>query len=148
MGRPLRWSRKFLGLPAGERRLLVKAAFLLGAIRLGLKLFPFQTLRRVVDRLSETSERLSKDRTPTCDIAWAIDVVGRRMPGSCLTQALASQILLGRRGRPTRLHIGAFREVDGAFMAHAWLESDGEIVVGGHELERYTPLISLGKEST
>jgi hypothetical protein len=139
--------RKFLSLPARKRALLIKAAFLLGSVRIGLKALPFQKMRSLVDRVSETSKS-AEEASSAEDIVWAVDVVGRRMPGSCLTQALAAQVLLGRRGLPTRLHIGAVREDEGGFLAHAWLESDGEILIGGHELERYTPLVSLGRESS
>ena len=41
--------RKFFRLPRSERWLLLKAALLLGAIRIGLRLLPFQTLKQLLD---------------------------------------------------------------------------------------------------
>ncbi len=143
----MRRLRKFLSLPARRRALLVKAALLLGFVRIGLKTLPFQKMRSIVDRISETSKS-AKQPSSAEEVVWAVDTLGRRMPGSCLTQALAAQVLLGRRGLPTRIHIGAVREDEEQFLAHAWLESEGEVLIGGHELERYTPLASLGRESS
>ena len=41
------------------------------------------------------------------------------------------------------LHIGAVKDEEGKFLAHAWVESEGRVVIGGHELERYTRLMTL-----
>jgi hypothetical protein len=61
--------------------------------------------------------------------------------GTCLTQALATQILLGWRGHPTHLRIGVAYSETGQLQAHAWIESDGQIVVGElSDLPRYHPL--------
>ena len=146
MKRPL----KFMRHPAAERWLLVKAALLLAAIRVGLGLLPFQTLRRLLARMAEAptgwlqeSERSSADR-----IVWAVETAGRHLPrtGTCLTQALAAQVLLARRCHPALLHIGVVKGEKGQLEAHAWLESQGKIVIGGSELERFTPLVALEGE--
>ncbi|MDQ3508123.1 MAG: lasso peptide biosynthesis B2 protein [Actinomycetota bacterium] len=139
-----RLLRKFLALPPRKQAVLIQAAILLASVRISLKTMPFQKARSLVDRISESSGSANKPEAVE-DIVWAVDVLGKRMPGSCLTQAFAARILLGRRGVPTRLHIGAVKEEGGRFLAHAWLESNGQIVIGGHELERYTPLVSLEK---
>lgn len=136
--------RKFLDLSASEKRLLAETVLLLGAIKVGMKLLPFRRLRRLVDGFSEPSGK--PGRSSVEEVVWAVELAGRLMPGTCLTRAMAGQILLGRQGYPTRLHIGVVKEADGGFLAHAWLESGEDVVIGGHELERYTPLISLGKE--
>ncbi len=49
---------------------------------------------------------------------------------SCLTQALATQVLLSRRGQVSNLRIGVTRGAKDEFKAHAWLESNGEIIIG------------------
>ena len=78
-------------------------------------------------------------------VAWAVEMASWRMPGakSCLTQALAAQVLLGRRGYPTLLHIGVAKGEQGRFRAHAWLESKGKVVIGGLEQEPFTLLAIL-----
>jgi hypothetical protein len=137
---------RLLGLRTGERGLLARAALLLAAMRLGLLLLPFQMLRRLLGmltvrptRLRET-ESFSKER-----IVWAVENAARHIPlaSTCLTQALAAQMLLVRRGYPALLHIGIVTVGKNELQAHAWVESAGEVVIGGFELERYTPLATL-----
>lgn len=138
---------KFLGLPPADRRLLLKAALLLGAIRLGLWLLSFQSLRQLVARLAQTSTRLrDADLSSISRVAWAVATVSRFMPKThtCLTQALATQVLLGRRGHPTHLRIGVARSPAGQLQAHAWVESEGLIVIGRlDDLARYSSLPPL-----
>jgi Transglutaminase-like superfamily len=139
-------SRKSLPLPSHERWLLIKAALLLEAIKLSLHLLPFQTLVRLLARVADAPigpwhiGDYSADR-----VACAVEMASRRTPGakSCLTQALAARVLLDRRGYPTLLHIGVAKGEQGQFRAHAWLESEGKVVVGGSELDPFTPLTIL-----
>jgi hypothetical protein len=55
-------------------------------------------------------------------------------------------VLLARRGHPALLRIGVLKGEEGRLEAHAWLESKGRIVIGGSELERFTPLVALEGE--
>lgn len=132
---------KFLRLNRSERRLLLRAALLLGAIRLGLWLLPFQTLRRFVVRITGKTQlraaRVSVDR-----VVWAVEVVSRYMPGvKCLARALATQALLRQYSHQAHIRIGVARTQKGKLQAHAWVESQGRIVSGGlGDLWRYTPL--------
>jgi hypothetical protein len=138
-----------LRLPAAERRLLIKAVFLLGGIKLGLTLLPFQALRRFLDKLAELPTGARKtDQLSAERVTWAVESAGRYMPyaRTCLTLALATRVLLARRGYPALLHLGVVREGGEKFLAHAWVESGGKVVIGGHELERYTPLTTLEGE--
>jgi hypothetical protein len=143
----MRRLHKFMHLPATEQLLLIKASLLLGVIKLGLKLLPFRTLRRLVDGLSKPAEGLpAAERFSTEKIAWAVERAGRYVPATCLSRALAAQVLLTRRAYPVLLHIGVVRDEGERFLAHAWLESGGHVVVGGRDLERYTPLAALERD--
>ena len=135
---------KFLRLPTSERRLLIDAAFLLLAIRLGLWLLPFQTLRRLLARIYAT-RTAKRTRVPVGRVVWAVDVVSWYMPGvKCLARALAAQMLLNQHAHPAHLRIGVARSESGQLQAHAWVESQGRIVLGGlRDLWRYTPLPPL-----
>lgn len=137
---------KLIRLPAEERRLLVEAALVLEVVRLGLRLFPFRVLRRLLGRASYPSCR--QQRPSVEDVARAVDLMSRHTSGSqtCLTRALALRLLLARRGYPATLHIGVVREGKKQLQAHAWVESGGRVVIGDHELERYVPLMSLQEE--
>ena len=64
---------------------------------------------------------------------WAVEAVSRRAlrDRPCLTQALVARHLLRRRGVETTLEIGAVRDGEGDVVAHAWLERNGRVVLGG-----------------
>jgi hypothetical protein len=141
--------RKFVCLPRAERRLLIKAALLLEAIKLGIRLLPFQTVRRLLAQVADARVRLRRiDSFSAKRVGWAVEIASCHTPGvkTCLAQALAVQVLLRRRGYPALLHIGVVRAGQEQFEAHAWVESDGEVVIGGSKLERYTPLTALEVE--
>lgn len=65
-------------------------------------------------------------------MGWALQAWGKRVPwrADCLVQALAARLWLDRSGTAATLRLGA-RRVDGAILAHAWLELDGIPVSGG-----------------
>ena len=138
---------KFLKLPPEDRRLLTRAIVLHAGIRLGLRLLPVPILRRMLAEkgcAAPARERPS-DLREVERITWAVGVASRVRPvtGTCLSQALAVQVLLGRKGYPARLRIGVARREGEGLQAHAWVEShDGRIVMGGTEasLTPYTPL--------
>jgi hypothetical protein len=70
-----------------------------------------------------------------------VTVAGRYVPNAtCLPQSLAAQVLLGRHGYLTQLRIGFARDKEGRLKAHAWLEKEGEVIVGGEDYLHYTPL--------
>jgi hypothetical protein len=140
---------RFLRLPPADRRLLVVAAPLQAAIRLGLTALPYRQLRGLVNRLARVSPRrrlappASRER-----IAWAVTRAGRFVPGAtCLTQALAAKVLLERNGHPARVCVGISRTEGARLLAHAWVESEGCIVLGGVDLNRYTPLSALEEDT-
>jgi hypothetical protein len=78
---------------------------------------------------------------------WAIESVGKYILGDspCLTQALATQHLLTRLNKQSELCIGVAKDGWGKLIAHAWVESDGVIIIGGSEdsVKQYTKLPSL-----
>ncbi len=107
----MRRLHSFLHLTPSDRRLLVSTALLLGAIRLGLWLLPFRTLQRIVVKLAQApasshgTKRFSADQ-----LGWAVTVASRYVPkATCLTQALAAQVLLGRHGHRAQLRVGVGR---------------------------------------
>jgi hypothetical protein len=76
-------------------------------------------------------------------IAWAVEKVARIVPRTtCLTQALAVQALLSRIGYASQLSIGVAKDKKGQLVAHAWVKSQGKVVIGGSEF-KYTPLANL-----
>ena len=137
--------RKFFNLSLDERWLLLKATVLSLLVRLSLWLLPFSSTRRLFSWASQTSQRLVAKRTTAARIAWMVGVASRLVPGAthCLTQAMATHILLVRRGYPAKLCFGVLRSSAKNFIAHAWVECNGTVVIGGSDArQRYTKLQS------
>jgi Transglutaminase-like superfamily len=139
--------RKWLRLRPQERWLLVWATLTVGVVRLGLWALTFQSLRGLLAiRDGEPARGRAADPALVEAVVWAVTLASRYVPRSrtCLTQALAVQSLLGWRGHPTVLRIGVAKE-GAVFRAHAWVESQGRVILGGldEEFSRYTPLPPL-----
>src|ERR1700752_3161891 len=141
---------RFLRLPTPYQRLLAEAMLLLGAIRLAVYLLPFQTLYHLLAKVARTTTTAQRvDHAAIDRVPWAVTLASRHLPGSttCLTQALATQLLLRRRGHSVCLRIGVARSGTGKLQAHAWVESEGKVVIGRlTDLSRYVPLPSLERE--
>jgi len=144
----MRKLHKFLALAPGERMLLVSAAMLVTAVRAGTWVLPFRTVRRLVARLSRPSSARRDGEVTSERIAWAVDAAGKRIPGgrNCLVQALATQVLLDRHRQPAQLRIGVAKGPTGEFEAHAWVESDGKVIIGGGDISRFVVLPALEGE--
>jgi transglutaminase superfamily protein len=136
-GLPGRRIEKFFRLNRDDRFLLIEAAAVLAGIRLALILVPFTRLRRRLADLS--SNRPRGHSVEPARAAWAVAVASRHVPGTrhCLTRALAGQLILGRSGVASDLRIGLARNHRGKVHGHAWLESQGKIVIGGSEAAQY-----------
>src|SRR5437762_9506584 len=132
--------RKFLLLTAAERNLLIRTVLLLGAIRVGLSLLTFRTLRSLLARVTPARGGFRALRHSSPDqVARAVTAASRYVPrATCLTQALAAQVLLTRQGYPVCLRIGVAKGEGGQLEAHAWVENQGKVVIGGAALGRYT----------
>jgi Transglutaminase-like superfamily len=74
-----------------------------------------------------------------------VALASRYVPtATCLAQALAGQTLLAQQGEPAVLRIGVAKNEAGKLEAHAWVESQGRIVIGASlDLCRYTQLPSV-----
>jgi hypothetical protein len=145
----VQYIRKFLCLPAVQRHLVLQAALLLVAIRLGLGLLPFRTLQRLLARLGQGSTASAQAGAAAVgSIVWAVVGVSHYVPGAtCLTQALAARVLLARYGQQTQLRLGVTRSAAGQFQAHAWVEWQGRVVIGGSDAPlHFTPLPPLERE--
>lgn len=82
---------------------------------------------------------LSQDR-----IAWAVTAASRYViKATCLIRALTLQVLLQKQGYDATLRIGVIRNEESLLQAHAWVESQGKILMGGSELGNYTTLIGM-----
>ena len=119
--------RKFVRLPARDRAILTRTVVTLGAARLATWVLPFAIGRRLlVGKRRATTPSVTRDQ-----ISWAMARAQRVVPrATCLPQALAAEALLTRGGLTADLQIGVMKTSEGKLLAHAWVESDGRIVVG------------------
>lgn len=133
-----------MALPTVERRLALEAAAALIIANLLLRLLSFRLIARIMCRhdvlvaVSEATQasiaavvRRALIRA-SCVVPWR---------ATCLVQALAGRLMLGRRGVPCTVHFGVRRQ-DG-FAAHAWLTAAGAPVSGMAEAADFTPIAAF-----
>jgi hypothetical protein len=134
--------RSYARLSPRERRLAIRTISLVALVRLGLWLLPFRTLQRWCEALARPKQAATAE---TREIVWAIRLASRYVPCStCLVQSLAAQILLARHGLESQVHIGVARDQERGFRAHAWVQSQGKVIVGDmEELGQFAPMMVL-----
>ena len=141
---------KWYDLTPSMRILVIQMTMLLLLLRVGLKIFKLSTIRRWFNWIASRFPSPTGSENYQESVIWAATVIGRRVlgEGPCLAQALAVQILLSRKQLHTELCIGVAKDGSGNLVAHAWVEKDGQIVIGGseQELKRYTPLPDLDRK--
>jgi hypothetical protein len=138
---------RFSRLTAADRHLLIEATVVLVAIRAALALLSFPALLRLRARLGRKPFQCGASGHPAISrVVWAVDVISRLLHlNGCLIRAITVDTMLIRHQRPSQLRIGVVKGADAALEAHAWVESNGEVIVGGGDLDRFTPLAAFGR---
>lgn len=132
--------RKVLHSIWKNKMLLMQAAFWLWVIRLGLWILPFATIRDWTIRVAKHTNK--RKRYPMSRIVRAVSVL--YVPqGTCLTKALAGYIILSHEGYSVCLQIGVAKDQNGKFVAHAWIESDGRVIIGGNVGTSFIPIYQI-----
>ncbi len=119
-----------------ERNMVIKVAGLFTVIGFGLRLMSYRSLHDLIERTSTSGGRPSSLGEPQRKrIIRIVSAMGRRLLGDrpCLIQALALMWLLRRRGEEAQVLIGVKKDATGAFAAHAWVEQDGRVIIGGRK---------------
>jgi hypothetical protein len=139
--------RQFADLTVRERRLLLRALFLVAALRLVLWTLPFRFARRLLSVHATLSPMLAD--IPVNRLSWAVRAAAKRIPqATCLTQALALCRLMADAGHKTNLRIGVAKDATSGLASHAWLEYQGDVLIGDNgELARYSPILALSPEA-
>jgi hypothetical protein len=116
----------------------VQAHALVWVTRLSLWLLPYARVQALLATLPVCMPR----HAPLPGrIAWAVHVVSRTVPvATCLTQALVVQRFLQHWQYAHTLQIGVARDARGGLAAHAWIEMDGRMLIGGAMARGFTPL--------
>lgn len=137
--------RHFFNRPRQQQVLFFKALLWLAVIKLGVVVLPFKLTHRLAAAQVPDETRAFGDHSSEIDqVVWAIEAARHYVPrATCLPQALATQVMLGRRGYITQLHIGFLRDKDGTLQGHAWIERHGKILIGDIGVSSYTLLNAL-----
>lgn len=137
----MRKLRKLRDLSWDEQAVLCRAAVLLLAAEIGLRLFPFGTLANWVQQ-SRSSSSATSFPSPE-RMAWLVAAAARNswLRPTCLRQSLVLCALLRARGLAARLAIGTTSPRE-EFQAHAWVVLDGKIL-GSQDATGYRELVSF-----
>ena len=126
---------------------MVEAWAALAVTQVALRFWRFQQVRRVLQALARWGRA---DRPLESGVLlWAMKAAKRRCPirTTCLGEALVAEALFVQHGYKPTLCIGAARR-EGRFEAHAWLEQDDTVVIGGpleivQQYSRFPEIASL-----
>ncbi|WP_435093014.1 lasso peptide biosynthesis B2 protein [Halorubrum sp. N11] len=132
--------RKVASLSWGERQLLATTTVMLVVSRSLLTIVGLDRTHRALDLLVRVLPPYVKIRDPD-QVPWAVNVVDAFLPiyVSCLMRAVVGERLFAANGYRTEVHLGVAK--DDVFEAHAWVERDGEIVIGKIDgYSRFRPL--------
>jgi hypothetical protein len=131
----VRKLRNFIGkwrsLTSSGKLIFIKASTCLLLIKVGLMLLPFSLFRKIFHRAtnSRSVSEMSKDEID--QVVWAVDTAANLLPFEllCLPRALATKYLL-RKVPSLTLEIGVEINPAKSFEAHAWVERNGNIIIG------------------
>ncbi|CAN7199028.1 lasso peptide biosynthesis B2 protein [Mesorhizobium amorphae] len=133
---------RVLSLSGSEMLFLAHCLLVVAAVRLGLTLFSYNRLRRMVTQLDAPHEASIGDLRR---VAWGVAAAARLVPyASCLTQAISGQYILARQGNASKIRIGIERDTGTQLKAHAWLMSGNHIVLGG-SINGFAHLVDHGQ---
>lgn len=134
----MRILRRFAAVSAIERRLALQAWCSLVAVRLLLWTMPYRWIEARLLKTRGTSTALNPD-----DIALAVTRASTLVPrATCLVQAIAAGWMIRRAGGDSVIRFGVAKdEQTEQFKAHAWLEHDGRILIGGATAAEYATLV-------
>ena len=145
-------ARRARRLPVSSWTTLARVLPLLALVRVALWTLPYRVVAHLFDVNSEDivvrpKEDPKKATALVRTVAWAGRTLLADRP--CLTQALACRWLLARRGYDADLKLGVRRSEDGSgIVAHAWLEMDGRVILGGGDsAESYASFVPSRRAS-
>ncbi|MFD1633374.1 lasso peptide biosynthesis B2 protein [Haloplanus ruber] len=137
---------RFLSLSSGDKFRVLCSALLLLLTSFCIVLLPFSKVRAGLLRISTPDNRRVPGTPPPSRIVWAVNVTEYYLPGSrsCLVRSLAGETLLRLYGYAPTHRIGVNPHSEDGFIAHSWLEYDGDVLIGDlDDLSQYEPLPPL-----
>lgn len=127
--------RKFLELPAADRRLLASAMMSVIKARLTVTFVP---IRKIMLPVTPETDAMIDDAN-VARISWAVETAGRHVPTgkNCLVRAIAGREMLARRGISSQIRLGIAKGSPEKLDGHAWLECGDRIITGEGEHRNY-----------
>jgi hypothetical protein len=125
-----------------EWRLLLGTSITMAAFVVAVRILPFAAWRRHVRPQHGVRRADASFRVSASQIIRAINGASVVVPGggNCLVRALTARSILARYGYAATLRFGVIKRAPGELRAHAWLECDGETLVGQYGKDAYAPL--------
>ena len=123
-----------------------EAWLFLAIARLMLVFLPFKKIVPVLGTRGSALEPESENAEAIlANIKLAVQRGCRYSPWrtKCFEQALAANMMLKRRNFVSIVFFGVYKEDGNKLNAHAWLQSCGQVITGGGNLEKYTVLSSF-----
>ncbi|HEX7071615.1 MAG TPA: lasso peptide biosynthesis B2 protein, partial [Rhodothermales bacterium] len=116
-----------------SKKVVHEVSVLLVITRAALALLPYRLVQRAAERFGSRQVANVEPGQYQRTLTWAASGIGRYLLGErpCLVQAMVVKGMLARAGVATDLRIGVRRDVEGTLTAHAWLEQQGEVILGG-----------------
>lgn len=134
--------RRFIALSRFEKAVVLEAVILLFLVRLALSIL---SLPRILGALQKLGPLLKFPPLSGRRVLELVEKSSRRLPFkvTCLSLALVAQMILMQTGGRGVLRIGVKKMSPGWIEAHAWLEEEGKVVLGGPQqlVGDYTPIL-------
>jgi hypothetical protein len=131
-------------------RLAATVGIALALVAPALRLFGFQRTQRFLApfTVAQTNCGFEARKAHIDNVIYALDALeNRAYRFNCLSRALVASVFLARRGVPSQIRFGV-RKDNEKFGSHAWLELDGQVLVGGEgSAQAYVPLEFPSKRS-
>lgn len=141
--------RRAFKLSVSDWFLILQAAFWFAVVELGLRAFQLRAVVNFLHQGSPLDQRAFRRQSASAErAAYCVELVSRLHPlhPTCLKKALVLYALLTRKGFDVQVFIGAAKTntpKGSAVDYHAWLEHQGQVILGGQGHERYATLCSL-----
>jgi hypothetical protein len=130
----------FFRLESDEKMAFFQSLYWLWYFRVRLHHRPLNSLIQQANNKSSQHLINSKSASLTVNrVAWFTNRASHYVPGAtCLVQALAGKVVFSTYGYEPTIVIGVKKDGPNDILSHAWLEYDGQTIIGNLEdIDRY-----------
>lgn len=125
----LKRFEKFSQLHWLQKIIYLKVFLVILIIKISLGILSFPNFKKLYSLLSKTYKQKTYHPEYIQTLVLAIKACSPSLTATCLPQALALKFFL-RKSPLYILKIGVQKDVNNKFEAHAWIETNGEIILG------------------